>query len=178
MPTRREILQNSALLAGAVATGTAGARAQAGAWDAGEVVHVLPTASHDRFLVKASFKTPLDAAPILDVGGTRVAGLRTDTQGETWSFDAPGLKPDTSYRLALTGAAGKALCAPWDLKTFPAPDASPQKFRLLIYTCAGGHAALGPVNGLTRSAFCQQAVTNEIANVRIISADQHRLIDQ
>lgn len=155
MPTRREILHNSALLAGAMAAGSTGARAQAQtnaspAWDAGEVVHVLPTASHDRFLIKASFRTALEAAPVLDVGGTRIAGRRTDTQGETWSFDAPGLEPDTSYRLALAGAGGKALCAPWDLKTFPAPDASPQKFRLLIYTCAGGHDALGPINGVTR----------------------------
>ena len=35
------------------------------AWDDGELTHLLPTSSHDRILIKASFKQPLDAAPLL-----------------------------------------------------------------------------------------------------------------
>ncbi len=151
MPTRREILQHSAALAAAAATGAA-AQAQtapAPAWDSGEVVHLLPTVSADRILIKASFKTPLTSAPTLAAGDRAVTGLRTDSAGETWSFDVGGLKPDTAHRLALT-TGGKALCAPWELKTFPAPDAAPQKLRLLVFTCAGGHDALTPINGITR----------------------------
>ena len=55
MPTRREILQHSAALA---ATGSA-AHAQtapAPAWDAGEVVHLLPTVSDDR-IKRQAFRT-------------------------------------------------------------------------------------------------------------------------
>ena len=31
------------------------------------------------------------------------------------------------------------MCEPWELATFPNPDERPDKFRLLIYTCGGGH---------------------------------------
>jgi len=42
----------------------------------------------------------------------------------------------------LTGAGGRALCEPWSLSTFPAPDATPERLRVMIYTCGGGHDAL------------------------------------
>ena len=34
-------------------------------WDDGEVAHLLPTSSHERILIKASFKKPLNGAPTL-----------------------------------------------------------------------------------------------------------------
>ena len=40
-------------------------------WDDGELAHLLPTSSHDRILIKASFKIALDAAPSLQVGDQR-----------------------------------------------------------------------------------------------------------
>jgi hypothetical protein len=48
-------------------------------WEDGDLAHVLPTSSHDRILIKTSFKKPLDATPILQVGENRISGLRSDT---------------------------------------------------------------------------------------------------
>ena len=67
---------------------------------------------------------------------------RTDSQGEFWLFDAPGLEADRTYELRLLDASGARLCDPWPLATFPHPQAEVERFRLLIYTCAGGHDLL------------------------------------
>jgi hypothetical protein len=99
----------------------------------------LPTASHDRFLVKASFDRALDGVPQLRVGAERIRGQKNTPSGDFWQFDIPGLKPATTYQLSLTDGNGAALCEPWPLSTFPAPDANASRLRLLIYTCAGGH---------------------------------------
>ena len=55
-------------------------------WDDGELTHLLPTSSHDRILIKTSFKRPLDAAPSLQVGDQRFSGVRSDTQVISGSF--------------------------------------------------------------------------------------------
>jgi len=114
---------------------TAGAQT----WEDGDLAHVLPTSSHDRILIKTSFKKPLDATPILQVAENRISGLRSDTRGLFWQFHAGDLKPGTSYELSLTSSDGRSLCQPWKLSTMPAPDELPSKLRLLIYSCAGGH---------------------------------------
>jgi hypothetical protein len=125
----------------------AAAARSATAWNAGEVVHLIPTASHDRFLIKASFKSPLKSAPQLRVNGKPHAGVQTDPQGRFWRFDVPSLRPATAYELQIADRHAP-LCDPWPLKTFPAPDAAPQRLRILAYTCAGG--ADGPtINGKT-----------------------------
>ena len=104
-------------------------------WNHGSVLHILPTANHERFLIKVSFLQPIGEAPLLQVGEVRtVTGVRTDTDGRFWMFDAPGLEPETQYMLTLKTASGKRLCDPWPLKTFPAPDSDPVCVRLLIYT--------------------------------------------
>jgi hypothetical protein len=113
--------------------------APASAWDAGPVRLLLPTVSDSRMLIKVSLDAPQTDAPTLDVGGTAVRGRMGDTRGEHWHFYATDLQPGRPYRLALAGARGRALCEPWDLATFPATDSRPDRFRLLIYTCAGGH---------------------------------------
>jgi len=102
------------------------------------VAHLLPTASHRRIRLKASFVEPLAEAPVLAVGERRVRGVRTDTQGRFFLFDADGLAPATEHRLRLLAAGGEPLCESWPLRTFPAPDAAPDRLRLLVYTCAGG----------------------------------------
>ncbi len=106
-------------------------------WWAGEVAHLLPTVSHERVLVVASFRSPR-RAPQLRVAGRAVSGEPTDSSGAFFRFDARGLEPATAYELSLHDADGTPLCDPWPLRTFPAPDALPQRFRLLSYTCAGG----------------------------------------
>ncbi|HWX33651.1 MAG TPA: hypothetical protein VNZ53_40260, partial [Steroidobacteraceae bacterium] len=151
MPTRRDFLIGAATagLPGIVTSGVAGpapaataANLREDAWDQGRLVHLLPTVSHDRFLIKASFDRPLAAAPELGIGTNRVRGEQNPAGGSFWQFDAPGLEPATTYRLSLTEDDGRSLCEPWPLSTFPAPDAMPSRLRLMIYTCGGGHDAL------------------------------------
>jgi hypothetical protein len=115
----------------------AGAAAQD--WDEGELAHLLPTSSHDRILIKASFSKPLQATPAMQIGDQRVAGERSDSRGAFWQFQAAGLKPATAYQVSLLASDGRALCQPWRLSTMPAPDALPARLRLLVYSCAGGH---------------------------------------
>src|ERR1700712_5257097 len=151
MPTtRRELLGVGASLAagvlplihgsGAIAQGAAGASAsdQAG-WDAGDLDHLLPTSSHDRILLKASFKRQLDSPPVLLTGDERITGERTDTRGTFWQFQVSDLKAGTVHHLSLMTSDGRPLCQPWTLSTLPAPDDRPEKLRLLVYSCAGGH---------------------------------------
>jgi hypothetical protein len=111
-------------------------------WDQGAIQHLIPTVSHDRMLIKASFTEPQVAAPELEVGDAKVRGQSNAAAGDFWQFDVTGLSPATLYTLSLKSAGGKALCEPWQLATFPAPDAMPERLRVMIYTCGGGHDAL------------------------------------
>jgi len=154
MKTRRDILSGAAASAAAAALAPS-AWAQSSAatpasWDQGRLAHLLPSASHDRFLIKASFQAPLDNAPALWVEGARVDGRATDLGGTMWSFDAQNLAPGKAYTLELKDAGGRALAQPWQLRTLPAPGDTPARLRLLVFTCAGGHDTLGPINGITR----------------------------
>ncbi len=115
--------------------------AAAAALGSSPVRHLLPTANHHRILLKASFDRPFSQPPLLRAGHRRTPGVRSDTQGFFWSFDLDRLQPSTRYELQLHDAAGKALSDPWPLRTFPPPDATVDRFRLFIYTCAGGHDA-------------------------------------
>jgi hypothetical protein len=110
-------------------------------WDAGRVQHLLPAVSDSRVLIKASFREPLLEPPTLRVGTASVQGRMSDTRGEFWQFQAADLKPGRPYALSLAGPRGRALCEPWTLSTFPGPDERPSSFRVLLYTCAGGHEA-------------------------------------
>ena len=108
-------------------------------WDAGTLRHLLPTVSDTSMLIKASFAAPLDAEPRLRVGDVTVRGRMGDTRGEHWHFHATNLAPARRYPMSLVDGRGKALCQPWQLSTFPPPGERPDRFRLLIYTCGGGH---------------------------------------
>src|SRR5262245_33646225 len=115
--SRREFL---AIGAGAAACGilgwphSLGARAEDG-WNQGQLVHLIPTASQERFLIKASFKAPLTAAPRLAVDGRSFEGVQTDPQGRFWRFDATSLRPATPYELRITEPGGAPLCDAWPL---------------------------------------------------------------
>jgi hypothetical protein len=135
---RRHFLLSSVAAAAATA---------ATSWQPGSVAHLIPTASHDRILLKASFTQPLppNSPPKLRIGKRTVPGQLSDSKGAFWFFDVPQLTPNESYTLQLTDSRNKPLCDPWPLKTFPAPNATPERFRVLIYTCAGGDQRLrGP----------------------------------
>ena len=146
--TRRELLGAGAAslgllsldgLRGAAAQNMQAAAGPGESWDSGELAHVLPTSSHDRILIKTSFKRPLEAPPTLQVGDQRVTGQRTDSRGSFWQFHAADLKPGTTYTLSLASFDGRSLCQPWTLSTMPALDQLPSELRLLVYSCAGGH---------------------------------------
>ena len=126
---RREFLRASSALALAAAV-PADLFAQAAtvpvpsgtAWDTGVVRHLLPTVNDTRMLIKVSLNAPVTEAPSLRVGDTSVQGRMGDTQGEHWHFYATDLRPGRRYSLALVGKNGAALCQPWELTTFPAPE--------------------------------------------------------
>lgn len=111
-------------------------------WDSGAVQHLLPALNHSHFLIKVSFTRPLSKAPTLRVRGggidRSIPAYRNDTLGEFWQFYGTELNPDTQYDLSLLDDAGSQLCDDWPLSTFPAPDQTPERMRVLFYTCAGG----------------------------------------
>ncbi|HET9466815.1 MAG TPA: hypothetical protein VFO48_00325 [Vicinamibacterales bacterium] len=146
MQTRRDFLIGAASLATLLASSESGETAQsaptAPAWNSGDVAHLLPTVNHQRFLIKASFRTRHASAPVLLVDGRKIAGRPGDTRGLFWGFDVGSLQPGRQYQLQMLDARGRALCDPWPLATFPDPTETPSRLRLLIYSCAGGHDAL------------------------------------
>ena len=111
-------------------------------WDAGPVEHLLPTASHRRIRLKVSLRESLAAPPMLSVRAAgreqRTPGVPTTADGRFFTFDLDGLAPATDYTLQIHRAGGDPLCDAWPLRTFPAPDAEPNRLRLLLFTCAGG----------------------------------------
>jgi hypothetical protein len=137
---RRKFLNLAGVTAGALAVSPLVERVADAqiAWNAGEVVHLVPAVSHDRLLIKASLKMALDQPPELRVGDRSFAGVMTDTERRFWMFDVPGLAPSTRYNLQIVSARGP-LCDPWPLKTFPPPGSRPDRLRILAYTCAGGY---------------------------------------
>lgn len=159
MTTRRDFVIGAGSAGVSPLLAAAGPAAQA--WDQGLVAHLLPTVSHDRILIKASFTAPLTEAPELHVGDLRVRGQKTSPMGDFWQFDVAHLAPQTPYRLSLREGS-KALCGPWNLSTFPAPDARPQRLRLLIYTCAGGHDVLNVGLPAGRTAFLPLALRRRL----------------
>src|SRR5258708_19204772 len=165
---RRQFLRGSSVAAAAASlTWPADLAAKAvppsGGWDPGSVRHLLPTASDSRVLVKASFRTPLLEAPTLRIAGMSVRGRMTDTRGEFWQFHAADLKPGRPYTLALNGNRSHALCEPWSLATFPGPDKRPPSFRVLFYTCAGGHEAFEFLPTAIRNRLLPRALSFEPA---------------
>jgi hypothetical protein len=138
--TRREILTLGAGALPALAVPGCGRHAADAddGWRRGDVRHVLPTVSHRSIALKLSLRRPLDAAPRLEVGSREVPGVRLDRDGRFWSFRTGGLDPATRYELRLRDARGEALCDAWPLRTFPSPEARPERMRAISYTCAGG----------------------------------------
>jgi hypothetical protein len=146
--TRREFLQRGSEVAAASVLGGLWIEAAAAAppappgFDAGPLQHLLATANHERLLVKASFARPLDEAPRLRVAGTSIRGRRSDHAGRFWRWDVDGLAAGRPHELRLRDGRGRTLTEPWEIKTFPRPQSRPERVRLLIFTCPGGHDAI------------------------------------
>ena len=108
-------------------------------WNAGSVIHIIPTANHESFLIKTSFKEALTQAPVLKVGRYNTAGIQSDTRGYFWQFYVNKLNSNKSYELQIVTSSGQELCDSWPLKTFPHPDEQVERCRILAFTCAGGN---------------------------------------
>src|SRR5689334_12166885 len=128
-------------------------------WDAGQLRHLLPTVSETEILIKASFIQPLSSPPSLRLGTTAVRGAMNDTAGEFWQFHAAGLQPGRRYTLALVSSNGRPLCGTWALSTFPPRDSQPERFRVLFFTCAGGHEALAYLPAAVRQRLLRRALS-------------------
>lgn len=138
--------RREAVLASAAAAALlpAGRLTAATPWRAGALRHVLPSANAEALLLKCSFTRPLTGRLQADLSGHRVDGVRTDSEGRFWTFWATGLEPGTEYRITLR-ENDEPLSDPWPLRTFPAADAAPERFRLLTFMCPGGdESARGP----------------------------------
>lgn len=103
--------------------------------------HILCTSSHDTIAVTLS-TTGAHIALDLLVSGIKCPGEKMDSKGHHWRFSISGLESDKEHSLAVH-SGGAQLGDPWPLRTFPAPDAQPQRFKLLSYTCAGGGDGFG-----------------------------------
>jgi hypothetical protein len=136
--TRREFLRLVGAVAGTVTVAPSPRAGTGGAGPDGIVAHILPTVRHDRMLIKVSFTAAQAEPPVLRVNRRQVQGQPTDTQGLFWAFDVDGLRAARRYTLDLR-AAGRRALDPWTLSTFPDPATCPERFRLLVYTCAGGN---------------------------------------
>jgi hypothetical protein len=134
------MIDRRGVLRGASALGLGGMFMGGVAWSdpLSPVRTILPSASPDTLALKVLLDVPPAGAPVLRIDGRAVAAQRMDSDGYAWGFFQNGLKPATAHELQLTTADGKPLRAPWQLKTLPAPDAEPESFRVLFFTCAGG----------------------------------------
>src|SRR5260370_35301239 len=101
MATRRDFMLGAAAatLPRLISSGIGGPASAAEAtktsdenWDQGQVKHLIPTVSHDRFLIKASFESPLLAAPELEVGENPVPAGTNAARGDFCQLDISGLK--------------------------------------------------------------------------------------
>lgn len=135
---RREFFKYASTCTAALLTDPVGLTQSRGGWSPGQVAHLLPTVNDRRFLIKLSLRTAIGSPPRLRVDDKVVVGSPTDTRGLFWVFDADGLTANTRYELRVEDEVGSGLCDPWSLSTFPSPGERPEKFRLLVYTCAGG----------------------------------------
>lgn len=99
---------------------------------------ILPSATHDRLAVKVLLDQGPAAAPTLTINGRDLEAIKMDQDGYSWGFIQDGLKGGTSYTLRLRDHGGRDFREAWQLRTLPDLDATPERFRVLFFTCAGG----------------------------------------
>jgi len=139
--TRREFIRLSGTALGAATLLGSEAFSYANAlkvpgdtWNQGDLVHIIPMVNHERILLKTSFRNPQGSQLRLRANGRTYSGKKSDTHGRFWQFDADGLDPAREYMLQIVDEAGRAICDPWPLKTYPDPEAPVEQVRLLAYT--------------------------------------------
>ncbi len=144
-------MQQTALVgAGLMAKPLPQLTASSGSWRQDRLAHLLPLTNHNTLLLNASFHEPVDR-PRLRIGRLVVKGKPRDTRGRFWQFHGTELESNTEYELRLETSPGQNMTDSWPLRTMPAPNALPERLRLMIYTCAGGFEGLQSSDG--RGAF-------------------------
>ncbi|MBB5684907.1 hypothetical protein [Sphingobium boeckii] len=162
MYNRRTILRGGGVagLGGVLLGGVSWSRAAAAETKA--VRAILPSATHDTLAVKVLLERPPSEAPILTIDGRAVAARQMDQDGYAWGFVQDGLKGGTSHELTLSDEFGGSLRTPWRLKTLPPIDSTPEHFRVLFFTCAGGDEGGKPYGYLSvadRQALLDRALS-------------------
>jgi len=76
-------------------------------WNGGDLVHLLPTVSDERMLIKASFSRALAKPPRLLVDKRAASTRRTDSSGEHWSSPSTDCGPRDAIRCSSSTPAGK-----------------------------------------------------------------------
>ncbi len=134
------MIDRRGILRGGATVGLGGVMFGGVAWSqpTSPVRAILPSASPDTLAVKLLLDLPPAHPPVLKIDGRAVPAQKMDSDGYAWGFVQSGLRPGTAHELSLADAGGTALRQPWKLKTLPAPDAEPEGFRVLFFTCAGG----------------------------------------
>ena len=132
---RRQFLHMAGLVSASALVGIQNSAASP--WSRGQIRHLIPLSNQDSILLKASFAQP-QFKPHLKIGSAIFVGNQRDTLGRFWSFYANELESDTEYELLLRTVEGVPLAESWPLRTAPALQASKERLRVLIYTCAGG----------------------------------------
>jgi hypothetical protein len=117
MRNRRDFLLSTASAAVGLVPHFASANSAVAAaqWNAGDVIHLMPTANHQRLLIKASFKRPQLTPPNLGIAGRLIQGRMGDTLGFHWSFDAQGLSPARTYTLQIVDTRRRRSLATGDV---------------------------------------------------------------
>lgn len=151
---RRQILQ------GGFALGLGSAFLGGVSWSqqSSPVRAILPSASHNTLAVKILLDRPPSEVPTLSIGGRNVRAERLDRDGYAWGFIQRGLHGGTAYELVLR-EGGRILREPWTLATLPPLDASPEHFRILFFTCAGGDEQSNFLSLQARRALFDRAIS-------------------
>lgn len=134
----------------------AGGAVAAPAGPLADLALLLPSASQNGLGLKLWTTTPQADAPRVTIDGAHVQARPLGSRGRVWRYAQGGLAPGRAYRLAVEDASGRAMRAPWTLKTLPAPGQPVDRVRLLIFSCAGGDETYGLTPG--RTGFLAMAV--------------------
>ena len=158
------MLSRRGMMHGAAALGLGGVLHGGVAWSAptAPVRMLLPSAAHDTLAIKLLLDRPPAGPPQLTIGGRAVPAERADPDGLAWRFVQRGLAPATRHPLTLADDRGTPLREPWSIRTLPAPGTTPDRMRILFFTCAGGDEEPGLFGFLpmsTRRALLDRALS-------------------
>ena len=102
-----------------------------------KVNHILASASHEKLAISVSLSKKTTKLQLMLDNKVIIKGIQKDRIGTNWQFISDKLSSDHSYKLQLI-SEGDPIYKPWNLKTFPSPDAKVESVSIMAFTCAGG----------------------------------------